>query len=102
MPAEAALSTAEAVELSAAAVAAPPTEARPGVTTATGRSQAIREVSGTGSGITTPVTRMAASAADSKEVAGATADPGSATVSNSATSTAHSTATAAAAAEWVK
>ena len=106
MPAEAALSTAVAVELSAAAaaaVAAPPTEARPGVTTATGRSQAIREVSGTGSGITTPVTRMAASAvADSKEVAGATADPGSATVSTSATSTAHSTATVAAAAEWVK
>ncbi len=91
MPAEAALSTAVA----AAAVAAPPTEARPGVTTATGRSQAIREVSGTGSGITTPVTRMAAAAADSKEVSGATADHGSATVSNTATSTAHSTATAA-------
>ncbi len=104
MPAGAALSTAVPVERSAAAaVAAPPTEARPGVTTATGRSQAIREVLGTGSGITTPVTRMAASAAvDSKEVAGATADPGSATVSNTATSTAHSTATAAVAAEWVK
>ncbi len=55
------------------------------------------------SGITSPVTITAASAAaDSKEVAGATADPGSAMVSNTATSTAHSTATAAVAAEWVK
>ncbi len=45
---------------------------------------------------------MAASAADSKEVSGATADHGSATVSNTATSMAHSTATAAVAAEWVK
>jgi hypothetical protein len=102
MPAGAALSTVAAGVWSAAAaaVAAPPTEARPGVTTATGRSLDTREDSGTGSGPTTPVTRMAApAAAVSKEATGAIADHGSATVSNTATSTAQSSATAAAAAE---
>ena len=104
MPAEAALSTAVAVVLSAeAAVAAPPTAARPGGTTATGRIRVTMEVLGTGSETISPVTPTAASAAaDSKEEAGVTADLGSAMVSNTAHSTAHSTATAAVAAEWVK
>ena len=106
MLAEAALSPAVAVEWSAeaaAAVAAPPTAALPGGTTATDRTRGTREVLGTGSETSSPVTPMVAmAAADSKEVAGATADPVSAMVSNTATSTAHSTATAAVAAEWVK
>ena len=104
MPAEVALSSAVAVERSAeAAVAAPPTAARPGGTTATGRIRVTMEVLGTGSETISPVTPTAASAAaDSKEEAGVTADLGSAMVSNTAHSTAHSTATAAVAAEWVK
>jgi hypothetical protein len=102
MPAEAALSPAVAVEWSAeaaAAVAPPPTAALPGGTTATDRTQATMEVLGTGSETISPVTPTAASAAaDSKEEAGVTADLGSAMVSN----TAHSTAIAAVADEWVK
>jgi hypothetical protein len=106
MPAEAVLSTAVAVELSAeaaAAVAALPTAARPGGTTATGRIRVTMEVLGTGSETISPVTpTVASAAADTKEEAGVTADLGSAMVSNTAHSTAHSTATAAVAAEWVK
>jgi hypothetical protein len=54
---------------------------------------------GTGSETSSPVTPTAATAAaDSKEEAGVTADHGSAMASN----TAHNTAIAAVAAEWVK
>ncbi len=99
MPAEAALRSAVAVEWAAEAVAAPPTAALPGGTTATDRTRGTREVLGTGSETSSPVTpTVAMAAADSKEEAGVTADHGSATASN----TAHSTAIAAVAAEWVK
>jgi hypothetical protein len=100
MLAEAALSPAVAVEWSAeAAVAAPLTAALPGGTTATDRTRGTREVLGTGSETSSPVTPTAATAAaDSKEEAGVTVDLGSAMASN----TAHSTAIAAVAAEWVK
>ncbi len=102
MPAEVALSSAVAVEWSAeaaAAVAAPPTAALPGGTTATERTPGTREVLGTGPETSSPVTpTVAMAAADSKEEAGVTADLGSAMASN----TAHSTAIAAVAAEWVK
>ena len=103
MLAEAALSPSVAVEWSAeeaaAAVAAPPTAALPGGTTATDRTRGTREVLGTGSETISPVTpTVAMAAADSKEEAGVTADLGSAMASN----TAHSTAIAAVADEWVK
>ena len=104
MLAEAALSPAVAVEWSAeaaAAVAAPPTAALPGRNTATDRTLDTKEGLGTGleTSLPVPVTPMVATAAvDSKEEAGVTADLGSAMASN----TAHSTAIAAVAAEWVK
>jgi hypothetical protein len=95
MQAEAALSSAAAVERSAeAAGAAPPTAALPGGTTATDRIWGTKEVLGTGLETSSPVTpTVAMAAAASKEEAGMTADLGN---------TAHSTAIAVVAAEWVK
>ncbi len=67
----------------AAAVAAPPTAALPGGTTATDRTRGTKEVLGTGSETSSPVTpTVAMVAADSKEEAGVTADLGSAMASN--------------------
>ena len=80
-------------------MAAPPTAALPGGITATDRTRGTREGLGTSSEISSPVTpTVARAAADSKEESGVTADLDSAMASN----TAHSTATAAVAAEWVE
>jgi hypothetical protein len=91
MPAAAALTSAAAAERLAEAEVAPHTAALPGGTTATDRSLDTKEVLGTGSEISSPppATPMVATAAeDSKEVAGVTADLGSAMASNTADSTA--------------
>ncbi len=102
MPAEAALISAVAAERSAAAAgAAPPTAVPPGGTTATDRTLGTKEVLGTVSETSSPVPvppTVAMAAGDSKEEAEVTAVLGSAMASN----TAHSTAIAAGAAEWVK
>ena len=102
MPAAAALtSAAVAGRAVAEAGAAPPTAAPPGGRTATGRILDTKAGLGTGSEISSPVTVTPTEATAAEDFRGeveVTADLGSATVNN----TADSTAIAAVAADWVK
>ena len=105
MPAAAALTSAaaagQAVAEAAVAGAAPPTAAPPGGRTATGRILDTKAGLGTGSEISSPVTVTPTEATAAEDFRGeveVTADLGSATVNN----TADSTAIAAVAADWVK